>query len=346
MNQSYISEDAWKIIEIGFQPDRVRGAESIFSIGNGAMGQRANFEEYYSGPSFQGSYIGGVYYPDKTRVGWWKNGYPEFFAKVLNAPNWIGIDIEINELPLDLFAAKKIHQFSRELNMEKGLYTRKFELEMTNGTHLRAVVKRFVSMDQTEMGAIEYNIELLSENASFNIAPYLSGRIKNEDSNWEDPFWSHLQSETDHQSAYLVSKTLKTEFHVCTYMHTELNLNGTPLQKNVTQFSADDKSGFKAEFKLYKGDQINITKYGGYITSLNHSKENLKSLAKQKVNEALDKGFLKLYQNHTDCWAKIWEISDIKIKGDLSAQQGIRFNIFQPNFVRVIHLLCPISIFA
>ena len=111
MNRSYILEDAWKIIETGYQPDRVRGSESVFSIGNGVMGQRANFEEYYSGPSFQGSYIGGVYYPDKTRVGWWKNGYPEYFAKVLNAPNWIGIDIKINELPLDLFAAKKIHQF-------------------------------------------------------------------------------------------------------------------------------------------------------------------------------------------------------------------------------------------
>ena len=42
---------------------------------------------------FKGSYIAGVYYPDKTKVGWWKNGYPEYFAKVLNAPNWIGIHI-------------------------------------------------------------------------------------------------------------------------------------------------------------------------------------------------------------------------------------------------------------
>jgi maltose phosphorylase len=35
------------------------------------MGQRANFEEQYSGATFQGSYIAGIYYPDKT-VGWWK----------------------------------------------------------------------------------------------------------------------------------------------------------------------------------------------------------------------------------------------------------------------------------
>ena len=48
MNQSYISENAWKIVEKGFNPDRVKASESIFSIGNGAMGQRANFEEHYS----------------------------------------------------------------------------------------------------------------------------------------------------------------------------------------------------------------------------------------------------------------------------------------------------------
>ena len=159
MNQSYISEDAWKIVETGFNPDRVKASESIFSIGNGAMGQRANFEEHYSGPSFQGSYIGGIYYPDKTKVGWWKNGYPDYFAKVINAPNWIGIDITVDQIPLDLFTAKKILQFTRVLDMKTGLYSRSYELEMPNGIHLKASVKRFLSMKEGETGAIEYNID-------------------------------------------------------------------------------------------------------------------------------------------------------------------------------------------
>jgi len=102
MNLNYIQPNSWSIIEEGFHAERVKSSESLFSIGNGVMGQRANFEEAYSGPTFQGSYIAGVYYPDKTRVGWWKNGYPEYFAKVLNAPNWIGIKILINGENLDL----------------------------------------------------------------------------------------------------------------------------------------------------------------------------------------------------------------------------------------------------
>jgi len=76
MNNRYIQPDNWSIIEEGFDAERVKSSESLMSLGNGAMGQRANFEEHYSGETFQGSYVAGVYYPDKTRVGWWKNGYP------------------------------------------------------------------------------------------------------------------------------------------------------------------------------------------------------------------------------------------------------------------------------
>ena len=69
MNGHYI-EDPWSIIEDGFHPSVQKASESIFSLGNGHMGQRANFEEQYSGDTLQGNYLAGVYYPDKTRVGW------------------------------------------------------------------------------------------------------------------------------------------------------------------------------------------------------------------------------------------------------------------------------------
>ena len=55
MNQDYIKPDNWSIIEEGFDVESVKSSESLFSIGNGAMGQRANFEENYTGETFQGS---------------------------------------------------------------------------------------------------------------------------------------------------------------------------------------------------------------------------------------------------------------------------------------------------
>ena len=39
----------------------------------------------------------------------------------------------------------------------------------------------------------------------------------------------------------------------------------------------------------------------------------------------------QLLEKQIQAWAKIWEMSDITIDGDIKAQQGIRFNIFQLN---------------
>src|SRR6195952_5397596 len=159
--KDYIQVDEWKIIEQGFNPHYNKISESIFSLGNGRMGQRANFEETYSGSTLQGNYIAGIYYPDKTRVGWWKNGYPEYFAKVLNAANWIGIDITIEGEQLDL-AQCSIQQFSRELNMKEGFLKRNFTATTKSGKQVAVESTRFCSMADDETAAIRYTITPLN----------------------------------------------------------------------------------------------------------------------------------------------------------------------------------------
>src|SRR5688572_21136813 len=166
--KTYIKHDEWKIIEDGFDPHLNRISESIFSIGNGRMGQRANFEEKYSGEMHQGSYVAGVYYPDKTRVGWWKNGYPEYFAKVLNAPSWIGIEIQIGGKDLDL-AKCKVENFRRVLNMKQGLLHRTFTATLPGGKRVRVDTMRFCSMADGELGAIRYSVTPINFSASARI---------------------------------------------------------------------------------------------------------------------------------------------------------------------------------
>ncbi len=222
MNQDYIKPDAWSIIEEEFDQERVRSSESLFSIGNGAMGQRANFEEQYSGPSFQGSYIGGVFYPDKTKVGWWKNGYPEYFAKVLNAPNWIGINVFVNDEALDLYTCKEVKNFRRELNMKEGFLARSFEATLPGGATIAVKAVRFLSIVNDELGAIKFEVTPLNTDATVRFEPYLDGSITNTDANWEERFWKTLEVKAEAGRGYVVSKTLKTEFHVGTYMQSEI----------------------------------------------------------------------------------------------------------------------------
>jgi len=159
--KEYIVHHEWKIIEDQFHPEYNKITESLMSLGNGRIGHRANFEEKFSGETLSGNYVAGVYYPDKTRVGWWKNGYLEYFAKVLNAANWIGIDVKIGTETLDLFTAKVL-DFKRELNMQEGNLYREFIAELPSGKQVKVVSRRFLSIVDSEIGAIRYTVTALN----------------------------------------------------------------------------------------------------------------------------------------------------------------------------------------
>ena len=331
MNQNYIKPDNWSILEEGFDTQRVQASESLFSLGNGAMGQRANFEETYTGPSFQGSYIGGVYYPDKTKVGWWKNGYPEYFAKVLNAPNWIGINLSINGEVLDLYRCKQVRDFRRELNMKEGWYGRSFVAVMPNALEVAVNVVRFLSVEQKELGAIHYEVEVLNADATVSLEPYLDSGITNEDANWEEKFWETTNVQAQDDCGFITAKTLKTDFHATAFMQSRIRKGSQEIALEPAKDVLDEKIIYRYKIDARRGEKISLQKYAGYVTDLNHSRNSLVAAAKKVLSEATETGFEGLLAEQKEAWARIWEMADISIQGDVKAQQGIRFNIFQLN---------------
>ena len=330
MKLEHYPHHPWKIIEEGWNPENVKASESIFSLGNGAMGQRANFEENYSGSTFQGSYVGGVYYPDKTKVGWWKNGYPEYFAKVLNAPNWIGIDLKINGESFDLNTAKAVKDYRRELNMENGLYTRSFIAELANGLEININSQRFLSLARPALGVIQYSISA-NQSITVEVSPYVDAGITNQDSNWDDQFWAIDAVEAQAAQAYIEAQTLKTAFSVGTFMGSRLFEENEELSVAGNPFKTNKKAGTTYQHVLAAGKTLSVIKLGGYVSSRKHEKAQLKSTAEGVIAEAKSYSFSDLLAEQTQAWATIWKSADITIEGDIKAQQAIRFNIFQLN---------------
>ena len=322
--------EKWNIIVQGFDPKQVTKHESLFSLGNGAMGCRANFEEQYTGETFQGSYIGGVYYPDKTKVGWWKNGYPEYFAKVLNAPSWLGINISINNCPLDLNTCIEVKDFRRQLNMKEGWYERSFTATLPNEQQVQVKVQRLLSLRHDAMGALHYQITPLTADAQLQIESYLDSGVKNNDANWDEHFWNTLAITHQGNRAAIIAETKKTKFKVCTFMQNALAVNQQLVAAQVTTHTADNYISKQYEVNVKKGDTLVIEKIGGYVTAESNTENAL--LAENTfalLNENID--FTTLLQQQKEDWAAIWETADIEIDGDVKAQQAIRFNIFQLN---------------
>jgi len=328
--KNYIKIDQWNIIEEGFDPHLNKISESIFSLGNGRMGQRANFEETYSGETLPGNYVAGVYYPDKTRVGWWKNGYPEYFAKVLNAANWIGIDIKINNEVLDLNNCQ-VSDFRRVLNMQEGYLLRTFTATLPSGKQVKVAAQRFCSIVDDEAGAIRYSFTPLNFTGEVTVTNFIDGDIKNQDSNYDEKFWDEVQKEVNLNTAYLTLRTKKTAFEVCTGMHFEIQQNGKALTVEPTLIEQDKFVAGTVKVVVAENQETTIYKYAANVSSENYPKEELLTACKKVIAKVTAKGFAQLLAEQAEAWAAKWEESDIMIEGDPAAQQAIRFNIFQLN---------------
>ncbi|MCU4177494.1 family 65 glycosyl hydrolase domain-containing protein [Carboxylicivirga sp. N1Y90] len=325
--KEYLKHDEWCIIEEGFNPENHKSSESIFSLGNGKMGHRANFEETYSGPTLQGSYVAGIYYPDKTRVGWWKNGYPEYFAKVLNSPNWIGIDVQIDGHYLDLYTCQT-ENFTRTLNMQEGYIQRSFIAILDAGKKIKVDVKRFISMADTENGAIRYSVTPINFEGKIAFTPYLDGDVVNEDSNYDEKFWNILEMEAHPGEAYLLSETKKLGFRAGFGMKIKAQLEGADVNITPEVMKKEGWVGNRIEKEIKEGECFTLDKIVGVTSSLNYDKTALLAATKKVTASGFAKGFDALFADHVKEWYKKWTHSDIKISGDIAAQQGIRFNIF------------------
>ncbi len=317
-NRLNLVTDPWRIVEADFDPARVEAAESLFALGNGVMGGRANFEERYSGPSLQGNYIGGVYYPDKTRVGWWKNGYPEYFAKVPNAAFWIGVDVAVDGEPLDLATVAEVKSFYRETDMRRSVLTRRMTVTMRNGAEVAVEATRFLSLTRRELGVVRYAVTPLNRAAAITFSPHIDADVRNADANYDEKFWEPVLTDGD----VTQSRTRKSGFEAAWAQAVELE--GAEFRCETQP----EKVRHTAAVRCAAGRMATLYKYAGICSSLNHAPADLAAAARAVAADGLRTGFDALLKEQEEAWAARWHGCDIVIGGDPAAQQGIRFCIF------------------
>lgn len=320
--------DSWKIIETELHKEDFRLAESIMSLGNGHMGMRGNFEESYTGDFHRGSYLAGVWFPDKTRVGWWKNGYPQYFGKVINSINFIGIRVFIDGEELDLNKSE-VKEYYRELDMQHGVLTRMFTI-VQNGKETGVEVTRFLSVADKELAAIRYSVTAKNYNGNITFIPYLDGDVRNEDSNYEEDFWYEVSKDVSEYAGSLVMKTKDNPFGAPTFqiaatMQTVVDGEVSNVEANHQEEYVENVIQVKAE----QGRTVSLYKYIAVTTDRDHESSELTEKGKEVIGRAVEKGFGQLLDEHKNGWLSRWEIADVEISGDDEAQQGIRFNLFQ-----------------
>ncbi|MBA1394196.1 glycoside hydrolase family 65 protein, partial [Lactobacillus sp. XV13L] len=222
---------------------------------NDYMGMRGNFEEGYSGDSLQGTYLAGVWFPDKTRVGWWKNGYPQYFGKSLNAPNFIGIGLTVNGERVDL-ARSKFSDFHMALDMHQGLLTRSFIFD-GQSARVRFEFQRFLHISQKEAALIKVKASVLAGMAKITFDSTLDGTVTNEDSNYDEHFWVSRGENAAQRTIQVQTKPNPYNVPQFTVLlKVSLRHGGCPVAGTVTTGRA--KLGEKLTVALSRGESYDL----------------------------------------------------------------------------------------
>lgn len=318
----------WKVITHTFNKEDKRLQESMTSTGNEYMGMRGMFEEKYSGDTHKGIYLGGVWFPDKTRVGWWKNGYPEYFGKVINAVDFVSVDVKLDGESVDL-AKDEFSDFELALDMKSGILTRSYVVKRGE-KKVKLNFERFISVDMKELYADRITVENLSSaSVEVEIESSIDADVFNEDSNYDEKFWNVLSKKADQTTGRLVAETIENNFGTPQFT-TEM------LMANVSDLDA--KEPVETDLKvsnvfagtLEAGKKTVFEKRVVVVTSRDYATlEDLDAAGEKLSAKQAESSFDELKAAQANGWAKRWEKADVVVEGNDESQQGIRFNLFQ-----------------
>ncbi len=325
--KNIIKGDEWNIVQKGFFPESNLFTESIFSLSNGYMGGRGNFEEGYGGKTLRAFFHAGVYYPDKPQYGWYKIGYPKVNNKIINSTDVIGVRIFINEKILDL-AHTNFKNFKMALNMKNGLLGRSFVVIDESKRETAVNVKRFISIHNKNLLAISYSLTPLNYNGHIDFEPYMNGLVESGDVQGKERiFWE----EVNRDGNTLVIRTKKTDFYLATSMNVKIYEDGMLKDVPFIPVARDCYVGHCFAMDLKKGKTLKIEKYVSCYNSRNLSKSEVVVKSKENLKNTVNYSFNDLLSFSERLWKKKWDKIDIEIDGDISAQQAIRYNLFMLN---------------
>ncbi|MDQ0414101.1 glycoside hydrolase family 65 protein [Mesobacillus stamsii] len=306
--------------------------ESLYSLGNGYLGIRGNFEEGYGEgmESIRGAYQNAFHDIIEIPYGEKLFAFPETQQKLVNVIDSQTVQIFFGEEEerFSLFEGKVL-SYNRQLHLDKGYADRVIHWQSPAGKEVKLTFRRLVSFFYRELFVIETMIEPVNFFGKVKILSSINGNIANY-VNPNDPrvgsghakMLSVKETGISQEILYTLNETFVSKLQTsCVSTH---HLSGA---EGVPEFVKKD-SGVEMVIDFQLSGPVKLTKWNVYTDNLRHE-GNIVEQGMGIIQNLRDKTFDQILELQTEYMEGFWEGSDIIIRGDDNLQEGIRFNLFQ-----------------
>lgn len=298
----------WLIVENEFNPEKLHHKETVFTIGNGYLSTRGAFEEKYTGER-RTTFIHGVF-----------DDVPVVFTELVNAPDWLEMQIFLNGEHFRLFEGELL-SFTRTLDLYTATLTRHLRWRSPRGQVTRLTFERFASLADEHLCAMR--VMIVPENYSGRVE--VRAGINGEMDNLGFKHWDWLDQGMRGQEAWLRTQTCATKIELAMVIHLAMTVPGR--RSRMSRWDAYNHPTLVTSAEVQQGEEVTVTKYVTYYTSRD-VKTPLKS-SQSSLRKLVRKGWSQLCEEHRLAWRSEWDRCDVLIEGDDEAQLAIRFNLFQ-----------------
>jgi alpha,alpha-trehalose phosphorylase len=337
--------DPWRLVEIEFDPEGASVDETLFAIGNGYIGMRANPSEGRESYS-HGTYLNGFHETWEIRHAEDAYGFAKTGQTIVNVPDAKLMKLYVDDEPL-LLATADIREYRRELDFKNGVSSRDLIWRTPAGKSVRVRTERMVSFEHRHLAVMTIEVTLLDEPAPVVISSQLLNRQDGQDEyhvrlaalgEGMDPrqarkfdrrvLMPRLQRQgRDSEGPVILGFQCASSAMTlaCGYQH----LVDTASEHTATTEIMPDLAKTVFTIDGQPGQTIRLTKLVSYHSSTGVPCEELADRCSRTLARARTHGVHAIKESQRAWLDDFWARSDITITGNDPDQQAIRWNLFQ-----------------
>jgi alpha,alpha-trehalose phosphorylase len=323
--------EPWALRETTLSLDVLVHSESLFALGNGHLGLRANLDE--GEPSgLPGTYLSGFYEARPLSYGESGYGYPEAGQTVVNVTNGKIIRLLVDDEPFDVrFGELRHHE--RTLDFRAGVLRRQAEWLSPAGRRVRVSSVRLVSFVQRAVAAVLYEVEPLEAATRLVVQSELVANepmpiVRGDPRTGLGALSPLLAEELSAREAnvVLVHSTRTSGLTMAAGM--DHVVEGPPGTDAGTPESGGDLGRVTITADVEPGQRLRVVKFLAYGWSSQRSTAALRDQVAAALAEARQTGWDGLIADQRAYLDDFWERADVELDGDAELQHGVRFALF------------------
>jgi alpha,alpha-trehalose phosphorylase len=341
INRDRFPVDPWRLIQTEYSPDDLGVTESLFAVGNGFLGMRANNAEGRTAHE-HGTFVNGLHETWKIQHAEEAYGFAEVGQTMVNAPDSKVMRLYVDDEPLSVADADLL-SYERSLDFREGVLRRELLWLTPSGKRVQVVATRMVSFPERHLAVMTLEVTVLDADAPLTISCQLLNRQDGEDeyngtsagNKRNDPRTGgrvsdrvfipreHWQDGDRSVLSYQVANSGMTLAVAADH------LIETPNDFTVEHYIDGDIAKYVYAVDARQGDPVRITKIVSYHSATTTPTRELIDRCSRTLDRIRAAGVASQYAKQREWLAEFWARSDVEIIGHDDIQQAVRWNVFQ-----------------